>query len=106
MISIKWIIVYSTLLLFLFIITLLYILGIARYVTDFEENTCEMTYMFEYPQYVVRKYFIRIFPNKDFITIYLLLYIFIKKYYKRGRERMFTFDIINSYLYLLYLKLW
>jgi len=41
---------------FFIMITLLYILGIARYITDFEENTCEMTYMFEYPQYVVCRY--------------------------------------------------
>lgn len=37
--------------LFLFLL-LLYILGGVRYITDFENNTCEMTYMFEYPQYV------------------------------------------------------
>ncbi|XP_008559075.1 GPI inositol-deacylase [Microplitis demolitor] len=30
----------------------IYILGVAHYVTDLEENTCDMTYMFEYPQYV------------------------------------------------------
>lgn len=39
------------------IITLLlasaYILGIFIFMTDYEENKCEMTYMFEYPQYVV-----------------------------------------------------
>lgn len=33
-------------------LTVLYVIGVARYITDFEENTCEMTYMFEYPQYV------------------------------------------------------
>lgn len=38
------------------LILLFYILGVVRYITDFEENTCDMTYMFEYPQYVVRKY--------------------------------------------------
>lgn len=42
----------SVVTLFLFLL-LLYILGGVRYITDFEENTCEMTYMFEYPQYVV-----------------------------------------------------
>ncbi|KAG5343165.1 PGAP1 deacylase, partial [Acromyrmex heyeri] len=52
MISFKWIIIYGSLAPFFIMITLLYVLGVARYVTDFEENTCEMTYMFEYPQYV------------------------------------------------------
>ncbi|KYN04079.1 GPI inositol-deacylase, partial [Cyphomyrmex costatus] len=52
MLSFKWIILYGSVLPFLTMTTVLYVLGIARYVTDFEENTCEMTYMFEYPQYV------------------------------------------------------
>lgn len=50
----KWIMIYGSLVPFFAMVTLLYILGVARYITDFEENTCEMTYMFEYPQYVVR----------------------------------------------------
>ncbi|XP_012276189.1 GPI inositol-deacylase [Orussus abietinus] len=40
---------------FLFIsllVLLLYIIGASRYLTDHEGNTCVMTYMFEYPQYV------------------------------------------------------
>jgi len=53
--SIKWMIIYGIVPPFFTAVTFLYILGVARYVTDFEENTCEMTYMFEYPQYVVRK---------------------------------------------------
>ncbi|KOC65133.1 GPI inositol-deacylase, partial [Habropoda laboriosa] len=52
MIRSKSIILYTILFLFLMLFLLFYILGIARYVTDFEENTCDMTYMFEYPQYV------------------------------------------------------
>ncbi|XP_070530047.1 GPI inositol-deacylase-like isoform X2 [Cardiocondyla obscurior] len=52
MISLKRIIIYGSLAPFFAMLTLLYILGVARYVTDFEENTCDMTYMFEYPQYV------------------------------------------------------
>ncbi|XP_043264024.1 GPI inositol-deacylase-like [Colletes gigas] len=52
MIKIKSILIYSTSFLLLMLLLLLYILGAARYVTDFEENTCDMTYMFEYPQYV------------------------------------------------------
>lgn len=54
MISLKSLMIYGSLAPFTIMITLLYVLGVARYVTDFEENTCEMTYMFEYPQYVVR----------------------------------------------------
>lgn len=50
----KCIMIYGLLMPFFTMVTLLYILGVARYITDFEENTCEMTYMFEYPQYVVR----------------------------------------------------
>lgn len=53
MVSMKWMIIYGSLVPFFAMVTLLYILGVARYITDFEENTCEMTYMFEYPQYVV-----------------------------------------------------
>lgn len=30
-----------------------FVLGIHNYLTAHEENSCEMTYMFEYPQYVV-----------------------------------------------------
>ncbi|XP_012138949.2 GPI inositol-deacylase isoform X1 [Megachile rotundata] len=52
MIRIKSVFIYTTLFSFLMLFLLLYILGAARYVTDFEENTCDMTYMFEYPQYV------------------------------------------------------
>lgn len=55
MILIKSAVIYTILFLFLMLIFLLYILGAARYITDFEENTCDMTYMFEYPQYVVCK---------------------------------------------------
>ncbi|XP_034175717.1 GPI inositol-deacylase [Osmia lignaria lignaria] len=52
MIRIKSLFIYTTLFLLLMLFLLLYMLGAARYVTDFEENTCDMTYMFEYPQYV------------------------------------------------------
>ncbi|XP_053973079.1 GPI inositol-deacylase isoform X1 [Hylaeus volcanicus] len=52
MIQIRSVVIYGTSFLFLMLLFLLYILGAARYVTDFEENTCDMTYMFEYPQYV------------------------------------------------------
>lgn len=33
--------------------TLAYIFGLFIFITDYEENKCEMTYMFEYPQFVV-----------------------------------------------------
>ncbi|XP_076243690.1 GPI inositol-deacylase [Calliopsis andreniformis] len=52
MIKIKSLLIYGTSFSFLMLLLLFYILGAARYVTDFEENTCDMTYMFEYPQYV------------------------------------------------------
>lgn len=56
MLQTKSILFYIIFFLFLMLILLFYILGVVRYITDFEENTCDMTYMFEYPQYVVRKY--------------------------------------------------
>ena len=37
------------------VIFVFFILGIHNYLTAHEENSCEMTYMFEYPQYVVSK---------------------------------------------------
>ncbi|KAK9296931.1 hypothetical protein QLX08_009191 [Tetragonisca angustula] len=52
MFLIKSTVIYTIFFLFLMLIFLLYVLGAARYITDFEENTCDMTYMFEYPQYV------------------------------------------------------
>ncbi|XP_060811024.1 GPI inositol-deacylase isoform X1 [Bombus pascuorum] len=52
MFLIKSVLVYTIFFLFLMLILLLYILGAALYITDFEDNTCDMTYMFEYPQYV------------------------------------------------------
>lgn len=55
MIRTRSVLIYTTCLLFVMLILLLYIFGAARYITDFEENTCDMTYMFEYPQYVVGK---------------------------------------------------
>ena len=55
MFLIKSTVIYTIFFLFLMLIFLLYVLGAARYITDFEENTCDMTYMFEYPQYVVCK---------------------------------------------------
>lgn len=30
-----------------------YIIGLLTFLTDHEENKCEMTYMFQYPQFVV-----------------------------------------------------
>ncbi|KAJ8679258.1 hypothetical protein QAD02_015045 [Eretmocerus hayati] len=45
-------VVYSFVLTVSLSIFLLYIVGAARYLTDHDENTCDMTYMFEYPQYV------------------------------------------------------
>lgn len=32
---------------------LAFIIGIHRFVYELEDNKCEMTYMFEYPQYIV-----------------------------------------------------
>lgn len=32
----------------------LYILGITHYLTNHEPSTCDLTYMFEYPEFVVR----------------------------------------------------
>ncbi|XP_015438322.1 PREDICTED: GPI inositol-deacylase [Dufourea novaeangliae] len=52
MVLIKSILIYTTCFSLLMSLFVFYILGVARYVTDFEENTCDMTYMFEYPQYV------------------------------------------------------
>lgn len=43
---------YGGLLLFSLVTLVLYILGAARYLTDHDENACDMTYMFEYPQYI------------------------------------------------------
>lgn len=63
MFSIKWMIIYGIVPPFFTAIAFFYIFGAARYITDFEENTCEMTYMFEYPQYVVRKYEMRNVPS-------------------------------------------
>lgn len=37
------------------IATLIYFIGILIFITDHDENKCEMTYMFEYPQFVVSK---------------------------------------------------
>lgn len=51
--ALKTPVVYGVILSISVSIFLLYIIGAARYLTDHEENTCEMTYMFEYPQYVV-----------------------------------------------------
>lgn len=56
MLQIKSVLFYIIFFLFLMLFLLFYILGVVRYITDFEENTCDMTYMFEYPQYVVGKY--------------------------------------------------
>lgn len=38
---------------FSLIVTLLYFVGLLSFINDHEENKCEMTYMFEYPQFVV-----------------------------------------------------
>lgn len=56
MIKIRSLLICSISFSFLMLLLLLYMLGVARYVTDFDENSCGMTYMFEYPQYVVSKY--------------------------------------------------
>ncbi|XP_008210404.2 GPI inositol-deacylase [Nasonia vitripennis] len=50
--SIKAPVVYAILLSISLSVFVLYIVGAAHYLTDHEENTCDMTYMFEYPQYV------------------------------------------------------
>lgn len=55
MVSVKWLMLSIALAVIFITATILYILGVVRYMTDYEENTCDMTYMFEYPQYVVRK---------------------------------------------------
>lgn len=34
-------------------LTFSYFIGILTFITDYEENKCEMTYMFQYPQFVV-----------------------------------------------------
>ena len=45
--------VYTISVLFSLLVVGIYILGAARYLTNLEGNTCDMTYMFQYPQYVV-----------------------------------------------------
>lgn len=55
MVSIKWLMFSIAYAVIFITVTILYILGVVKYMTDHEENTCHMTYMFEYPQYVVRK---------------------------------------------------
>ncbi|CAL7936022.1 unnamed protein product [Xylocopa violacea] len=52
MLQTRCVLIYTITFFLLMSFLLFYILGAARYVTDFEENTCDMTYMFEYPQYV------------------------------------------------------
>lgn len=44
---------YGGLLLTLLPMLAVYIFGAVNYLVDLEDNNCEMTYMFEYPQYVV-----------------------------------------------------
>lgn len=56
MVSIKHVTIVILTIQFFMTIFALYILGLSNYLTDFEKNTCEMTYMFEYPQYVVCKH--------------------------------------------------
>ncbi|KAH0560113.1 GPI inositol-deacylase [Cotesia glomerata] len=46
------IIIYISFLLLCLISFGLYLFGVANYVTDLKQNNCDMTYMFEYPQYV------------------------------------------------------
>lgn len=36
-----------------FIATIFFLLGVHHFITNVEENGCEMTFMFEYPQFVV-----------------------------------------------------
>lgn len=55
MLGFRKFIIYGTIFLACSFLFILYILGTVHYVTTREENTCEMTYMFEYPQYVVCK---------------------------------------------------
>lgn len=52
MLGFRKFIIYGTIFLACSFLFILYILGTVHYVTTREENTCEMTYMFEYPQYV------------------------------------------------------
>lgn len=49
----RWFLFYVILLAVSFVVFLIYLLGAVHHLTNHEENTCEMTYMFEYPQYVV-----------------------------------------------------
>lgn len=34
--------------------TVVFLAGLVSFLTDYETGKCEMTYMFEYPQFVVR----------------------------------------------------
>ncbi|XP_014204111.1 GPI inositol-deacylase [Copidosoma floridanum] len=45
-------VIYGIVLSVSFLVLILYVLGATRYVVKNEDNTCDMTYMFEYPQYV------------------------------------------------------
>ena len=56
MFGFRGLVFYGALLSSCFFVLVLYILGTAHYLISHEENTCEMTYMFEYPQYVVCNY--------------------------------------------------
>lgn len=37
--------------------------GLLLFLSDYEENKCEMTYMFQYPQFVVSKWLVTEYIN-------------------------------------------
>lgn len=43
--------------------------GVWDVITNFEENGCEMTWMFEYPKYMVRKCTIALEESNELVTI-------------------------------------
>lgn len=48
--------------------------GIYQYVNNQEENMCVMTYMFEYPEYLVSSYYLKIHWIFVFIECSLTIY--------------------------------
>ena len=54
-----------------------FVLGIYNYLTDFEENNCEMTYMFEWPKYLVRALFFDVDSSRVQACICVVCYNFI-----------------------------
>ena len=65
---------------FLCFIASFFMIGLYNLLTDFENNKCEMTYMFEWPKYMVSSFYLLCSPSHEICRLLENFYLNIARF--------------------------